>query len=115
MNDIEAYKKAVAIAKAALDKKAEDVRVLEVGGLTSLADYFVLCSGNTDRQVKAIVDEIEHVMKASRELPHHIEGVPQCRWVLMDYTDVVVHVFDKDTREYYNLDGLWADAPAVGL
>lgn len=115
MKDIKAYDRAVAIAKAALEKKAEDVRVLEVGGLTSLADYFIICSGNTDRQVKAIVEEIDRVMRASRELPHHIEGVPQYRWVLMDYTDVVVHVFDNVTREYYNLEGLWADAPAVEL
>lgn len=111
--NIKARDKAVRIARAAIDKKAEDVRVLDVGGLTTLADYFVICTGNTDRQVKAIADEVDEVMRASRERPHHVEGQTSSRWVLMDYSDVVVHVFERETREYYNLDGLWADAPVV--
>jgi ribosome-associated protein len=90
--------------------------VLDVGGLTTLADYFVICTGNTDRQVKAIADEVDEAMRASyREHPHHVEGLAHCRWVLMDYSDVIVHVFERETREYYNLDGLWADAPVVEI
>ena len=115
VKDIESREKAELIAKAALDRKAEALRVLYVGGLTSLADYFVICSGNTDRQVKAIADAIDDAMRKERQHPHHVEGMPLCNWVLMDYSDVVVHVFTSETREYYNLDRLWADAPELDL
>ena len=106
---------AMAIAEAAASKKAEDIKVLDVREITSLADYFIICSGNTSRQVKAIVDEIGFRTSSFRVFPHHIEGVPECRWVLMDYGDIVVHVFEEETREYYDLDGLWGDAPRVGV
>lgn len=81
--------------------------------MTSLADYFVICSGNTSRQVKAIVDEIDYRLSAARVIPHHVEGLTESKWVLMDYGDVVVHVFDEETREYYDLEGLWGDARHV--
>jgi len=110
---IEAKEKAIAIARAALEKKAEDTIVLEVGHITTIADYFVICSGNTARQVKAIADEIDFKLSNDRVYPHHVEGVHDCRWVLMDYSDVVVHVFELETRGYYDLDGLWGDAPEV--
>ena len=101
------------MAKAALDKQADDLLVLDVRELTSIADYFIICSGNTSRQVKAIVDEIDYQLSKGRTYPHHVEGVPECRWVLMDYGDIVVHVFDTETREYYDLEGLWGDAHKV--
>ncbi len=105
--------KALSIAKAAQDKKAEGLLVLDVRELTPIADYFVICSGNTSRQVKAIADEIDFQLSKERTSPHHIEGMPECRWVLMDYGDIVVHVFDTETREYYDLEGLWGDAVRV--
>jgi len=107
--------RAVEIAAAAVDKKALDVLVLDVREITTLADYFIICSGNTGRQVKAIADEIDFRLSAHRSFPRHIEGFPGCRWVLMDYGDVVVHVFDEEAREYYDLDGLWGDAPRVEI
>jgi ribosome-associated protein len=105
--------KALAMAGAAEDKKALDIVVLDVREVTTLADYFVICSGVTSRQVKAIADEIDFRLSAERVFPHHIEGFPDCHWVLMDYGDIVVHIFDEETREYYDLDGLWGDAPKV--
>lgn len=86
---------------------------MDVRKITTLADYFVICSGNSTRQVKAIADEIDYKLNAGRVLPHHVEGVSECRWVLMDYSDVVVHIFEAGAREYYDLEGLWGDAPVV--
>lgn len=105
--------KALEMARAALDKKAEDLVVLDVKEVTTLADYFIICTGNTSRQVKAIVDEIDYKLSAERVYPHHVEGLTESRWVLMDYGDVVVHVFETEAREFYDLDGLWGDAPKV--
>jgi ribosome-associated protein len=107
--------KALAMAGAAMDKKALDLVVLDVREVTTLADYFIICSGATSRQVKAIADEIDFRLSAERVFPHHIEGLPACHWVLMDYGDIVVHVFDDEAREYYDLDGLWGDAPKVAV
>jgi len=101
------------MARAALDKKAEDLLLLDIRKLTAMADYFIICSGNTSRQAKAIADEIDYRMSAERILPHHVEGIPECRWVLMDYGDVIVHVFDAEARDYYYLEGLWDDAARV--
>ena len=105
--------KALEMARAALDKKAENLVVLDVREVTTLADYFVICTGNTSRQVKAIAEEIDYKLSAGRVFPHHVEGFPESRWVLMDYGDVVVHVFEPEAREFYDLDGLWGDAPKV--
>lgn len=106
---------AIEMARAALDKKALYLLVLDVRELTSLADYFIICSGNTSRQVKAIADEIDYRLSSVRVFPHHIEGFPDCRWVLMDYGDIVVHVFEEEAREYYDLEGLWGDAERVAV
>lgn len=81
--------------------------------MTTLADYFVICTGGVSRQVKAIADEVDYRMSLERVFPHHVEGLPECRWVLMDYGDVVVHVFDAEARGYYYLEGLWGDAARV--
>ena len=101
------------MAQAALVKKAEDLVLLDVREVTYIADYFIICSGNTSRQVKAVVDEIDYKLSAEGLFPNHVEGFPDCHWVLMDYGDIVVHVFDAEAREYYDLDGLWGDAPSV--
>jgi ribosome-associated protein len=107
--------KALAIAAASLDKKAEDVVVLDVGKLTSVADYLVLCSGGSDRQVRAIADHIDGTLAQQRVHPLSIEGLSTSQWVLMDYADVVVHIFRTDVRAHYALERLWGDAKQVRL
>jgi ribosome-associated protein len=104
---------AEAIASYAADKKAIEIVELDLRGVLGYADYFVICSGNTDRQVKAIHDGIHMGMKQEHGLlPRRVEGLPQAHWVLMDYLDVVVHVFTPETREFYRLEQLWGEAPA---
>ncbi|HEX9860715.1 MAG TPA: ribosome silencing factor [Nitrospirota bacterium] len=100
-------------AKAALDKKAEELKLLYVREVTTIADYFIICTGNTARQVRSIADEIDMNLGRRKVNPLHVEGLNEGRWVLMDYGDVVVHVFDPAAREYYDLEGLWSDAVEV--
>ena len=100
-------------AEIAADKKAVDVRILDLRGIVSYTDYFVICSGNTDRQTKAIHDAIhEELKKAHSLLPRRVEGAAEARWVLMDYLDCVVHIFTPEARAYYRLEQLWGEAPA---
>lgn len=108
---------AATIAAYADDKKAIDLVQLDVGGILDYADHFIVCSGNTDRQTKAIADGIQEGLKKDHGiLPRRIEGLPEARWILMDYLDVVVHVFTPDARDFYRLEQLWGEAPkrAVG-
>lgn len=108
--------KAIACVGLALDKKAYDVVLLEVGGLTSLADYFLICTGRSDTQVQAIAQNVEHGMQVERgDRPLAMEGYTQGQWVILDYGDVVVHVFFEPQREFYDLERLWAKAPRVEL
>ena len=101
-------------AKAADSKQARDVVVLEVGEVLALCGWFVIASGANDRQVKAICDEVEQqVSEAGGPRPKRIEGLDARQWVLMDYGDVVVHVFLQEVREYYDLERLWADVPRL--
>jgi ribosome-associated protein len=102
-----------AIAELAGDKKASDIVELDLRGVAGYTDYFVIVSGNTDRQAKAIHDGIHAGLKKEHGLlPRRVEGVGESRWILMDYLDVVVHVFTPDTREFYRLEQLWGDVPA---
>ncbi len=98
------------VAGIALEKKAEDVIFLHVAPLTSMADYFVICTGETNTHVKAISEHIIHELKQARNRPLHIEGLANQEWVLLDYIDVIVHVFQPKRREFYGLDRLWGDA-----
>lgn len=107
----EARPTAMAIAQAALDKKAEDVTVLDVRGLTSYADYFVVMTADSDRQAGAIADHVEQTMKAKGVSKVGVEGYESGRWILVDYGDVVAHVMNRESRGFYDLEGLWADAP----
>jgi ribosome-associated protein len=105
------------IADLAADKKAIDVAVLDLRGVLGYTDFFVICSGNTDRQTKAIHDGIHQGLKKTRGLlPRRVEGLAEARWILMDYLDVIVHVFTPDARDFYRLEQLWGEAPrrAVG-
>jgi ribosome-associated protein len=104
---------ALAIANAALDKKAEDVTVLDVRGLASYADYFVLMTADSDRQANAIADHVEATMKAKGQTKVGAEGYETGRWILVDYGDVLAHVMSRETRQFYDLEGLWADAPRL--
>ncbi|MBI2168071.1 MAG: ribosome silencing factor [Actinobacteria bacterium] len=110
----DARARALTAAAAAASKKADEIVVLDVGEILAITDFFVIASGANDRQVKAIVEEVE--VQCKRRLgtaPLRVEGLNERRWVLIDYGDVWVHVFDRDTRSYYELERLWADAPRV--
>jgi ribosome-associated protein len=108
----DASRRAAVAARAADDKLGSEIVVLDVGDINSITERFVLVSANNTRQVRTIVDEIEAQMKAeAHEGPRAVEGLDDATWVLMDFGDVIVHVFVTETRAFYDLDRLWADAP----
>jgi ribosome-associated protein len=109
------WERALECTRAALDRKAYDLVVLETGGLSSIADYFVICNGRSDTQVQAITEAVEAHMSSRGERALSIEGLPHGQWVLMDYGDVVVHIFYVPVREFYDLERLWLRAPRVEL
>ena len=100
-------------ARAALDKKATDVVVLDLRHTPAFTDFFLLCSGHNQRQVHAIADAIEEALKASKLRPSHVEGYDRAEWVLMDYFSFIVHIFTPRTREFYSLERLWGDAERI--
>ncbi len=97
-------------AQAALDMKARDIVILDLRDITSMTDFFIICTGDIDLHVKSIADEIKRQLKKDIK-PWHIEGYNNQEWILLDFFDFVIHVFQEEKREYYNLDKLWADAP----
>ncbi|HSE59265.1 MAG TPA: ribosome silencing factor [Nitrospiraceae bacterium] len=103
------------MARASLDKKAADVLVLHVAALTSVADYLVICSGESERQVRAIADSIDGTLSAQRHSPLSMEGASSAKWILMDFGDVVVHIFHSAVRDHYGLERLWSDAKRVRI
>lgn len=110
----DAHRRAAIAAGAAAAKKAEDITVLDVGDIISITDAFVIASGSNARQVRTVVDEVERALSARDGVsPRSVEGLDDAAWVLLDYGDLVVHVFLAETREYYDLDRLWADAPRI--
>jgi len=96
--------------RAALDKKASDVVILDLRGTPAFTDFFVLCSGQSTRQVKAIVDAVEETLRAAKVRPAHVEGYDRAEWILMDYFTFIVHVFTPQTRAFYSLERLWGNA-----
>jgi ribosome-associated protein len=94
---------------AADDKKAHDLVILDISKITSFANYFLLCTGDSSRQMQAIADEIEKKLKENGLRPSHVEGYRNSEWILMDYMDIVVHIFSKNARIYYDLERLWRD------
>ena len=98
---------------AVLDRKAERLRVLELQAVCDFTDYFVICSGGSDRQVKAIVDRVVADLRDLGVRPLHLEGERNGRWVLIDYGDFIVHVFDPERRDFYRLEDIWSDAPEL--
>ncbi len=101
---------AARLADLMMDKHGQDVQIMDLRPLTSVTDYFVLCSCDSDVQVKAVADHLDDTLRREGVRPLHIEGIDQRLWVILDYVNVVAHVFMRGTREYYGLERLWADA-----
>ena len=102
--------------RAAESKKATDIKVLDLTGITSFADYFVICTGANQRQIQAIADEVGlRIKQQAHELPNSLEGYNQAEWVLADYGDLLVHIFSPKARDYYDLERLWRSAKAVEI
>lgn len=101
------------VAELSFEKKGEEVKILDVRGLTSVTDYFVIITADSERKAKALADFIVDELKEEDERPMHIEGLDSLHWVLLDYIDVVVHIFQPDERRFYDLESLWSDAPVT--
>ena len=112
MNDIS--KEIARITYQALDdKKAEDIKVIEIGDITIIADYFIIANGTNSSQVQALVDNVQQVLTKHGHEPKRIEGVRSASWILMDYGDVVVHIFSKEDRLFYDLERIWRDGKII--
>ncbi|MBQ4105503.1 MAG: ribosome silencing factor [Clostridia bacterium] len=109
------FEHAIESAKILSDKKASKLSVIRIDKVSSLADYMVLATGNNSTHVKALADEVEFQLKAMGKTVHHIEGHRSDSWILLDYSDVIIHVFSDEAREYYSLDHLWQDGEVVDL
>ena len=107
---IEALKIAV---NAADNKKAHDLVALDISGIATFTDYFLFCTGDSSRQMQAIADEIEKRLKEHGVRPSHVEGYQNSEWILMDYVDLVIHIFSKNARVYYDLERLWRDGKKI--
>ncbi len=106
---------ALRIATLAAEKKAKDIRAFNLEGLTLITDCFVLCTATSEPQMKAVCNSILEGMKKIGVSPLHIEGNHRSDWLLLDYGDIIVHVFREEAREFYDLEGLWGDAPEIAL
>lgn len=103
------------IVKALDSKKAEDIKVIKVGDLTVIADYFVIADGTSSTQTKALADEAEYKMQENGIVPNRVQGNNGSNWVIIDYGDIVVHVFSKEQRDFYNLERLWRDGEDIDI
>lgn len=112
MNSLELTK---AIAKTLDEKKADKIDVIEIASLTILSDYFVIASSNNTTHVKALADEVEFEIKKLGRTTQRVEGYQNANWIILDYSDVVVHIFYEETRNYYNLEKLWADGKSIDV
>ena len=107
---------AITIAAHAADRKASNIAALDLREVAGYTDFFVICSGNSDRQTKAIHDAIHQgLKKRDGLLPRRVEGLSEARWILMDYLDVVVHIFTPEARDFYRLEQLWGEVPARAM
>jgi len=113
--DEDAQRTAVAAARAAVEKKAEEVAVLDLRGVSGYTDFLVICSGQSDRQLEAIAQSVDKELALQGHRLIGSEGLRGGRWVLLDFGEVVVHVFHRDERAHYDLEGLWADAPRIAV
>lgn len=110
-----AYESAIVLAKALDSKKGEELKVLKTEALTTLADYFVICTASSNTQIKAMSDACEEAMEKNGERVHHIEGHRGGTWLLMDFSSVVVHIFTDEARKFYDMERLWGDAEQIDL
>jgi len=108
-------KRVILCVNAALEKKAKNIIILNMQKVTSFADYSIVCSGTSDRQVQSIAQAIEENMKKNGFLPLGIEGERTAQWILMDYADIIVHVFYEPVRDFYDMERLWSDAPRMEI
>lgn len=115
MNALDRIAKAVLIAEAARERKADNVVGLDVRKLSSFADTFIIATGTSDRHVRSVADAVEAALKARGDPPMGIEGYEEGRWVLVDCADAIVHIFQQEIRDHYDLERLWSDAPALEL
>lgn len=107
-------KVATLCAQYASDKKAEDILVLDLRGISTFTDFFVICSGTSEPHLKAISNEIQDKMRTEHNArPYAVDGYPTSQWIIVDFNDVLIHIFHKDKRGYYGLEDLWSDAPRV--
>lgn len=113
--DIDARERALLCVNATLEKKARNIILLKVKELSAFTDYFLICSGASDRQVQAIASSIREKMKKEEILPLGVEGESHGQWILMDYGDVVVHIFYEPVREFYDIERLWSEAPRMDV
>lgn len=97
------------------DKKAEDIRVIDISEVSVLADYFIIADGNNRNQVQAMIDNVEETLGKAGYTPKQIEGYQNANWVLMDYSDIIVHVFDKENRLFYDLERIWRDGKTISV
>jgi ribosome-associated protein len=104
---------ALAAAHAASDKKAENIRILDLRKVSSFADYFVICTGNSEPHLKAIGTEIREKLRDDLGLSAHSDGFPASQWIVLDYHGVLIHIFQAEKRDFYDLESLWRDAPVV--
>ncbi len=112
---MESYQMAITLAQVLDGKKGQEIKVLKTEGLTTLADYFVICTATSSTQVKAMSDACEEKLEAGGERVHHIEGHRGGTWLLMDFSAVVVHIFTDEARKFYDLERLWGDAQEIDL
>lgn len=96
-------------------RKAEDIKVIDIGGISIIADYFLIASGNSTTQVRSLSDELQEKLSLLGVEPRRVEGVQSASWIILDYGDVILHVFYKETRQFFNLERLWADGKTVDI
>lgn len=112
MTSIEILKKAAEILNS---KKAENIKAIEIRGISVIGDYFLLASGTSTTQVKALADELDFKLSELQVFPLRTEGVQSASWIILDYGDVIIHIFHKETRDFFNLERLWADGKTLGI
>lgn len=112
---MDSKEKALYLANLAKEKKAQRIVILDVKELSSVADFIVICHGTSDRHVQAVAEFVEYELKKKRLIPVGTEGVSEGRWALLDYGDVILHIFFEPIRDFYNLEGLWTDVPQLNI
>ena len=109
------YEHVKTVVEALKEKKGEDVRVLDIHDISSVADYFIIAAGNNERQIQTLSDNVEEKLTKEGIEPAGIEGYPQASWILLDYTDFVVHIFSKEDRLFYDLERIWKDGKEINI